>query len=413
MTQLLAPGGLYENADVWGGGTASMMIMHFAVLAPAALCGRIETLLAAVSDAELRGHSPEWRTLTWALERLAWRTTLFRRAADILLRFAVVSASIGHDADAAARSWTDLFGTMLPTTAASPTVRADYLRGVAASADRRRRLLAAVAAGRALAGHELAIASSETQGGVLLERRGRSTTLEEAFTYSEAAIKVLGTLARDDDSEVANLAISRLVGAIQPFLRSFLGSVVANLPEAGLTAARTEITRLDALFQRIDGVGDDDEVDKQVLEAFAAQLPLPTPEQTLEFLANTRRWDLADGELQQRLTTAAAALPGHDRVSRLLGVLDRKPEAAYEIGRILGRLAPDDYDARERLLRLAATEDQSALVGYLYALVESGTSDAFDQVLDSAVSSVLGDLSACKYPYAGRKPMRDGRECQR
>ncbi len=83
------------------------------------------------------------------------------------ITFAVVSPGIDYDSDAV-RSWTDLYGTMLPTTAASPAVRADYLLQVAACADRRRRLLAAVAAGRALAGHEMAIASSETQGGVLL-----------------------------------------------------------------------------------------------------------------------------------------------------------------------------------------------------------------------------------------------------
>ncbi len=405
VTQLLAPGGLYENADAWGGGSEGMIILHFAALAPGALCGHIETLLAAMSDAELSRHSPGWRTVTWALERLAWRTTLFRRAADMLLRFAVLSPGIDYDSDAV-RSWTDLFGTMLPTTAASPAVRADYLLQVAACADRRRHLLAAVAAGRALAGHEVAIASSETQGGVLLERRGRPTTSQEAFIYWEAAIKVLDMLARDDDSEVANLAISRLIGAIQPSLRSdrmrsFLSSVVAELPEAGLTAARTEITRLDALIQRAGGTaGNDIELDRRALGAFAARLPVPTPEQTLESLANTRRWDLADGELQQRLTTAAAALPGHDRVLRLLGLLDRKPGAAYEIGRTLGELVPDDYDARERLLRLAAPGDQGALVGYLYALVEGGTGDAFDQVLDSA-AGVPGDLACLQVSVRG------------
>ena len=235
------------------------------------------------------------------------------------------------------------------------------------------------------------------------EGRRRS---QEAFIYWEAAIKVLDMLARDDDSEVANLAISRLIGAIQPSLRSdrmrsFLSSVVAELPEAGLTAARTEITRLDALIQRAGGTaGNDIELDRRALGAFAARLPVPTPEQTLESLANTRRWDLADGELQQRLTTAAAALPGHDRVLRLLGLLDRKPGAAYEIGRTLGELVPDDYDARERLLRLAAPGDQGALVGYLYALVEGGTGDAFDQVLDSA-AGVPGDLACLQVSVRG------------
>jgi hypothetical protein len=43
------------------------------------------------------------------------------------------------------------------------------------------------------------------QGGVLLERRGRPKTWEDAFTSWN---KVLGVLGRDEDTEVASLATS-------------------------------------------------------------------------------------------------------------------------------------------------------------------------------------------------------------
>ena len=218
-------------------------------------------------------------------------------------------------------------------------------------------------------------------------------------------------LARDDDPEVANLATSELVGAIHPYLtidriRSHLGAVIANLPETGLTAAQTQITHLTALFEHRNGVADDDiEARKQGLEAFAAQLPPPTPEQTLEFLADARRWDLPDGELQQRLTAAAAAIPVEARVPRLLSALDHQPEAAYEIGHTLGELAPDDEDARARLVALAANDEQAALVGYLYARVETGASNAFDQLLDSDSSGALSDLAQLR--VSARGPQSD------
>jgi hypothetical protein len=407
VAQLLAPGGLYENVDVWGSSGEALLILHFAALAPVAVCGRVEAVVAAMTDDELSDHSGNRQSVTWVLERLAWRTATFQRAASALLRVAAATPSPGSDHDAAARSWTDLFGTMLPTTAASPAVRAQYLRDVITSADRRHRLLAVAAAGRVLDSHEMVLASSEMQGGVLLEHRGAPATGEDAFTYRAAAIDALAVLAWDDDPEIANVATSQLAKAIHPFLkidriRSHLGKVFANLPEIGLAAARTEITHLTALFERVNtGANNDIDARKQGLDAFGAQLPPPTPEQTLEFLANTRRWDLADGELQQRLTAAAAAIPVEDRVSRLLSALDRQPAAAYELGHTLGELAPNNDDVRERLVTLAATEEEVALVGYLYAPVEDGASDAFDQLLDSDSSSALGDFARLRVSVRG------------
>jgi hypothetical protein len=145
----------------------------------------------------------------WILERLAWRTATFRRAADALLRIAAVTPELAATRDAAVRSWTNLFSTRLPTTAASPAVRASYLREIATSPDHRYRLLAVAAAGQALVSRGVVSGSAEMQGGVLLERRGAPTTREDAFTYMEAAITALDSLARDSDQEVARLAVEQ------------------------------------------------------------------------------------------------------------------------------------------------------------------------------------------------------------
>ena len=178
---------------------------------------------------------------------------------------------------------------------------------------------------------------------------------------------------------------------------------MATLSDTGLTAVRIEITHLTALFERVEGAAGANVVaDAHGLEAFAAKLPPATPKQTLESLANTRRWDLADGELQQRLTTAVAAIPQQDRVPELLRALDRQPEAAYEIGHTLGELAPNDQSVERRLV--AMTEDSgqnAALVGYLSTLVEHGAEGAFDQLLDSDTSSVLGDLARLRVSASG------------
>ncbi|MGH3709593.1 MAG: hypothetical protein ACRDRQ_16135 [Pseudonocardiaceae bacterium] len=103
VAQLLAPGGLYENVDVRVR-SGDMLIPHFAALAPVAICRRVEAVLAAMPDDELRDHSRNRQGVTWVLERLAWRTATFRRAADGLLRIAAVTPRSGPDYDAAARS---------------------------------------------------------------------------------------------------------------------------------------------------------------------------------------------------------------------------------------------------------------------------------------------------------------------
>jgi hypothetical protein len=400
--RLLAPGGSYEHINVWSTGSEGALLQHLAALVPDAVLRRIETALAAMPDHDLRERSRTRHSVRWALERLAWRTATFRRAADALLRIAAVTPDLGSTRDATARSCTDLFGTMLPTTATPPAERIEYLREVAASADRRHRLLAVTAAGQILAPYEQTLVSAEVQGGVLVEHCGSPATWEDVFTYREAAIDLLGALARDTDPEVAGLAVAKLVGAIHPLLaeehlRDHLAGAIANLPESGLSAARTKITHLTGLFERVN-----DDTSARVLEVFSARSPTPTAAQTLEFLADAQPWDLAADEFQQRLGKALDALPVEERVPQLLSVLERRPAAAQEIGRTLAELAPNDHDVRSRLVALAVT-NPAALVGYLHARVQDGDGDAFDQLLDSEMSGALGDLGRLRVSVFGPK----------
>jgi len=63
VAQLLAPGGPYEDIDVWAGGSEAILSLHFTTLAPAAMCNRVEAALAAMSDEELSDNSRHQHTM--------------------------------------------------------------------------------------------------------------------------------------------------------------------------------------------------------------------------------------------------------------------------------------------------------------------------------------------------------------
>lgn len=393
VERLLAPTGLYARLDVWGRGAESMLLVHFAVLAPRATCDYVEALLAQMADEQL-ADVPSRTVLTWAIERLAWHTTTFHRAADLLLRLAVTALADHHHLhedlgrNSAVRSWTDLFGVELPTTAALPTVRSRYLRTTATSADEHRRILSVEAAHRVLTIDEISSTSPSAQGAVLVEPRGVPVDAEEAIRYVCGAIDVLAKLARDPNTDVAGRATKHLVGAIHPYvararqeIRDHLATTIAALPEPGLTSARTALARLEALFERTSNQDREQAtVRRQRLAEFRSHMPTATAEQELDALAGARRWDFRDGSLPSRLTDAARALPDHG-VPRLLMILRRRPEAMFEIGLALGDLATDDDRVRDHLVA-DAHADPAALAGYLTARVRAGSDQAFDELLD-------------------------------
>jgi hypothetical protein len=389
----LAHGGRYAQLDVSSQGAESMLLVHFAVLAPKATCAYLETRLAGIDDEGLTAM-PSQTVLIWALERLAWHTATFPRAAELLLRLAAIMATAGRavsgnlERSAAVTSWTDLFGHQLPTTAAGPDTRLRYLRATAASTDQRRRSLSVQAARRMLSIHEVSSSSAAEQGAVLVELRGIPADLDQALRYVRGAIDLLADLANDAQPDVAVGAVEGLVSAIQPWLslsrpevHEHLASALAALSPTGVTAARVELGRLEALYERTRHLDpEQDVVRRDRLRHFRTHLPVATPHEELDALIGAGRWDFRDGSLPSRLADAARALP-EGGIRYLLAALETRPDTGFQIGYALAQLAPDDARVQDRM-RTHATVDQEPLVGYLRARVRAGEPHAFDDLLD-------------------------------
>lgn len=408
----LGLGGQYATLDPWGRGAESTLLIHFAALAPRATGDYLTHVLAGMTDEHV-ASVPSRTVFTRAAERLAWHTATFHGSADMLLMLAATTVSDypgppdNLARNSSVRSWTDLFGVHLPTTAARPDRRLRYLRTTANSADARHRILSVEAARRILTFDELSSAAAGMQGTLLTEPRGAVTNPEEATRYLCGAMDLLGDLARDKNDDVAKRATKRLVEAIHPMvalalakIRHHLAATIAALPENGVTAARTELGRLEELFRNAGHLDPDQIVGRRErLAEFSSRMPTATAEQRLDAVAHARRWDFRDGSLPRRLIDAARALPNNRGVSHLLTILQLRPEATFEIGLALGELAPDDDHVRDELVA-DARDDASALIGYLTAHVQSGASGAFDDLLDRP-DLALPDLTRLRVSTEG------------
>ncbi|WP_410677281.1 hypothetical protein [Amycolatopsis sp. cmx-4-68] len=418
VAEMLRPGGIYEDLKATSDVGHGFLFLHLAALAPGETCTRIESSFASMSDDQIADCMRERPMIRAALERIAWRPATFERASSTLLRCAVASQTVGAELCTASRKWADLFGAMLPTTAAAPSARVAHLRTVSGSDDPRRRWLAIAAAKRGLTGHETAIISSETQGGILVERRGRPATWGDLHRYREDMTTILALLTRDDDSTVASDAGTALINAMASCLpnartRSHLARAIVDSPEFVVIKAHTEVARRHTLHERMASSAGPDDEDAQLelrarieaLEDFRKALPDPTAAQSLESLLNSRRWDFPDDELQRRITETVARLPADQRALRLLDSLRQQPAAAYEAGYALGGITHDNPGTLEQLSELANSGDDAGLVGYLHALVKAGNPSAFDQYLDSDVSTSLNDAARLRVSVRG--PIND------
>jgi hypothetical protein len=396
VTQLLAPGGRFEDAGLSADGERDGLLVHLAVLAPHAIADRLATALAALTDDERKIIAAERHEVVWTLEKLAWHGATFRRAADGLLSLAIVTE--GRGSQLRARSWTDLFGVMLPATSADPASRIQYLAETARSLDRRIRRLAGAAATRACSAHETIAVSPEIQGGFLVASRGTPATYGEAWDYCAAAMDILAELANDQDKQISRDAIGGLVATIHPYLqrpvlRERLARALTRLPAEGLTKVRTQIEHLRGLFERTQAKSDTDDR-LSGLEAFISMLPIPSAEEDFEALANAQPWDFRDeNELQHRLDKAALGLPAARRIPHILKVVATRPAAARELGRTLNTVADGSDEILAELISQAAAGNIDPLTGYLQDRVYKGTAAAFDDLLDSDQSAALDDAA--------------------
>jgi hypothetical protein len=390
VDRLMAPDGLLGSWDHLATRGQSRLLVHLAVLAPTALAARLEALIEAATESELVGFQSIRRDLIWAIEKLAWHTRTFEAAADMLLRLAL--AENEDFSNNATGTWISLFGSMLPGTAASPEMRLGYLADVARAHDPRIRVLFVKAANHALDHYETIMISGERQGGTVVEPRGTPATYEAAWNYRNIVTDLLRTvIAEQPDSQVAEEALKALISAIHPSLEvptltNHLAETLSTLGVADLRKVRKEVESLRALFAHAM-VSDRR---PEALEEFAAQLPPESPDERLWTLTGMKSWDKEDGQLEQDIQEAATALGADQGPKALLNVLaGGECPSAFEIGRVLARLASEPRQYLPDLRQQIEGPNREAIVGYLWQSVEAGDAPAFDEFIDSIETTAL------------------------
>ena len=403
LNKILNPDGPFGSLASIAAEANSRLLIELAIIAPNEVAAHLADLIDAATDSDLRGMKAIRRNLVWTLEKLVWHSATFEVAANMLLRLALTeNETFSNNATG---TWVNLFGGMLPATAARPAARLAYLQAVADNESAAVRRLAVMAADHAIDGHGgTVMVSGELQGGVVVEPRGTPTEWPELWSYIRSAIELLRKRAVDDsESDIREAATKALVDAIHPFLerelvRDALFDALASLPPEGRRRTWTEINHLRALFDRVDspelskrtGATRDTAARRAGLDLLVERLPAPDNLDELKVLAAARRWEWEDGELQRKIVTAAKSLPPEKAAASLLDLSAAipPPEASFEIGAALYAVAPGN-DTLVALAALADGSNVAGLTGYLHTSVDNGNASAFDDFLDGPIGERL------------------------
>ncbi|NPD04865.1 hypothetical protein HN031_09245 [Nocardioides sp. zg-1308] len=395
---------------------SSDLLTELAMVAPREVSRMIAGMLAEADEDELRGRTSIRRGLVWTLDKLVWHTYTFEEAADSLLRLALAENETWSNN--ATGNWVELFGLMLPATAAKPLQRLGYLGRAVVNTDPRVRLLAVRASAQALSIRETIMLSGELQRGFLVEGRGQPETWEEVSQYRSTALDHLAVLAADSDPDVAASAIDKLVSTIHPILeheplREHLTAIISALGGSALERTRVELENLSGLFERVgqhhhlsDGDQDvDTSARRDGLDAMRRALPQATPLEDLRVLSRLRRWDIDSTATKERLLDIASQLD--DPAAAILDILEAEVEvpAEFDLGKGLSQLSGGSTAVEERLALLARADRSAALVGYLWGRVEAGVETAFDDFLDGHAGQALP--SGVRLALTARGPATD------
>lgn len=413
LAPLLGPKGPFGSLQTMQERGTAKLLTRLAIVLPVEVTTHLAELVEWASEKELRNLYWIRRDLVWTLQKLAWHTATFELAADSLLRLALVeSESYSNNATGV---WKDLFGTLLPATAADTTARMDYLRKVARSDSIRRRSMAVEALGKAIELRESVMVSSEIQGGALVEPRGAAKTWGEAWDYQINAIKELERLASDVDSTVRSTAQNCLIGSINPLVG--MGRVWDTLQDV-LVRTPTLHRRVRQTLQDLQGVYGQDaspdisEEDREqqrataeALLALEARLPEPSPKEKLIVVLSQSRWFPPDGQLENRVTEAITAYLQDHQEASLLDLLNQPRLAASEFGAALASLNLQNHLVLEALVA-AHQVNPDALKGYLRRKMEQGDSHAVEDLLFSKCGRNLTDTTRLEIASLDRDSQR-------
>ncbi len=387
LPALLSGGGPFSSLKRIEHGRLGGLLTQLAIVLPDEVAVHLGELIEAEPGDGLRAATRTRRDLVWTLEKLAWHRRTFDLAANALLRLAL--AENETFANNATGTWIELFGTLLPGTAATPPERAAYLGRRAADARPEVRLLTIKAISHAFQRHEAIAVSGELQAGALVEPRGTPRTFGEAQEYRETAIGILETLVNDDDDGIRRGAEEALIGALVQLLDDASGArlveSLARLRGAALVRLRTEAERLMGIYDRHVP---ENKMAVDRLQVLIEALPEASRLERLNVLTRLQRWDMGEGEFQPRLDEAIRSLD-RSELSSALTLLDQELPAAWELGHALALSTAEEAGVLLEALVSKFPENPAAVAGYLSGRVEMGDKEAFDNFLDSAVAKPL------------------------
>jgi hypothetical protein len=366
LRRLLSKDGPYGSLERIEASNAELLV-QLAIVLPDETTMHLSELIESEALDSIRSQRESRRALVRALEKLVWHSTLFSRAADCLLRLALAENETW--ANNATGLWSGLFAARLPTTAASPSQRIEYLNGRASSTSSEVRLLVAKAITAALHPYESAMVSGELQEGTIVEPRGSVRSLEEALDYWISLLNVLDGLRGDEDPDVADAAVEGLIGALHPFVDvprvgARLGDIVASFSGEGILEMRT----------------DENDPVARAVQDLLSRLPALEPLERLHDLVRSNPWDWRDETRVHELATLIDDAVRDGSIATVGEWLrDEELPSAWRLGNAMG--ARSDRASLRALVVMAADANAPALAGYL-AAVEEQEPGAFDRFID-------------------------------
>lgn len=387
ISRLLDLDGPFGTLEALEANRLGRILTQIAIVAPDETSNHLTDLIQDADLDRLAALHNSRRDLVWTLEKLAWHSRTFVHSADNLL--ALARAETETWANNATGVWINLFGAMLPGTAAKPEERLGYLLTKSKSSEADIRRLVVDAADHGLEHHEMITVSGELQGGVLVEPRGTPSTYGEVIEYKIRVIELLIAMLGDSDAGVVNKVESTLTGAIHPYLtaprlRDALGAAVQRMRPSGLQKVRAQVEHLASLFEQVET--NDSRVEG--LQVFRSNLPpADDPFEDLEVAVRLQRWEFAEGELKARVEAALRALDASDR-NRVFELLRTDIPAAWELGHAIAIVWETGEDTLQAMTDIATTS-LPALTGYLWGLQSQGMESVFDDFLEGGLSAQL------------------------
>lgn len=361
----------------------SEFLVQLAIVTPDRTMENLGRLIGDTDLESLKAMTGIRRNLVWALQKLAWHTRTFYDASKALQRLALAeNESYGNNASGV---WKELFGAMLPATAASPEQRTNYLAELLDDENPKTRLMLVQACEAGLSHHESVAVSAELQGGASVEPRGRAKTWDEVREYGKKLIDYLGKLVDDPDKAVSKEAVKALTDQLHPIMfRSIYGDdIKAALSKFGRTHSQDMLKKINETRVWVNRV--DNKEFAAILDEMEKELPTIEPLVQLKSLAELTPWDFDEQPLRERLNTVLSSVIEGAGLSVVIEWLkDKEIQAAWMVGRAIAETQGTADKTLEDLSVVAET-NPAVIAGFLNVKVVAGDKSAFDSYVDGTL----------------------------